>query len=245
VGAGAGIYSQGLTSGPDGKTIGYLEINDSQIYSNLAASNGTAGGSGAGISTNGGTALIRRTLIRNNPIFVPPDGSIVRRHRAALGGGIFSVGDLTIENSAIVDNYAIIDGGGIFHLLGDLTITNTTISGNTAERSGGGLFYHQGPVGNIDPTVENQKIRLTNVTIVNNSAFGFDSGIREDGVITPQPNYAGANIIGGPDIALNGQNSGNQNQLSITNSIINECLVHPNASIKSFGVGVQYSNATN
>ena len=57
--------------------------------------------------------------------------------QADRGGGIYSVGTLTLVNSTVSGNSAR-DGGGIENL-GTLTITNSTVSGNSARRGGGGV----------------------------------------------------------------------------------------------------------
>ena len=62
----------------------------------------------------------------------------------AYGGGIRSLGALTVNGSTIRDNVANVAytggiGGGIYHDSGALTITNSTLSGNSADYGGGGI----------------------------------------------------------------------------------------------------------
>jgi hypothetical protein len=61
---------------------------------------------------------------------------------AVDGVGIFNAGTLTVTNSTISGNSAIMIGGGI-HNEGTLTVTNSTISGNDA-LSGGGIDHNHG-----------------------------------------------------------------------------------------------------
>ena len=62
------------------------------------------------------------------------------------GAGIYNVGTMTIVNSTVNNNQALIggffrpDGGGISNDVGTLTIQNTTISENTAAGYGGGVY---------------------------------------------------------------------------------------------------------
>jgi CSLREA domain-containing protein len=55
----------------------------------------------------------------------------------AHGGGIFSLGMVTIDRSAIIGNTGH-NGGGIYHAGVDLILVNSTVSGNTATTYGSG-----------------------------------------------------------------------------------------------------------
>jgi Right handed beta helix region len=84
------------------------------------------------------------------------------------GGGIAvgaSGATLTVTNSTLANNQAMIDGGGIgfFAPGGSLTITGSTLSGSTAG-AGGGLYF--GGSGTSALTIKN-------CTIVNNTAVGY------------------------------------------------------------------------
>jgi len=231
-GMGGGIYMQGTGKGDFYDAVGYLEINNSQIYNNRTQ---VQNGAGAGISINGGDAIISGTLIKDN---VPTGG-------AMLGGGIYSYGNITIKESAIIGHQVITDGGGIYHGLGDLTIINTTISGNHANRTGGGIYYKQGYVGMPNPLIE-QKITLTNVTLLTNTASGIDKtsagcgdgffGICGDSDI---------GVLGGHDIAVGGRYDDKEIDLSIVNSIVGYCEIHPNSNIISYGNNINVDNSCN
>ncbi|HEY0320623.1 MAG TPA: Ig-like domain repeat protein, partial [Pyrinomonadaceae bacterium] len=86
--------------------------------------------------------------------------------RDGFGGGIYSEGNLTITNSTLTNNHAVLglpgatgEGGAIDSEGGLLTIINSTISGNSAETFGGGLN-----------NCGNSTAVLTNVTITGNRA---------------------------------------------------------------------------
>jgi hypothetical protein len=82
--------------------------------------------------------------------------------QASSGGGINSLGNLTISSVTFTGNKAVgagAKGGAIDSEGGTLTIVNSTISGNTSDGNGGGL-YNGGT----------STATLANVTITNNSA---------------------------------------------------------------------------
>src|SRR2546425_253622 len=89
------------------------------------------------------------------------------------GGGIFSLGDLTILNSTFTGNQAAGgEGGAIDSEGGTLRIINSTISGNSADLSGGGLLNCGSSTG-----------FLTNVTITDNRSDADGDGTGEGGGI--------------------------------------------------------------
>jgi CSLREA domain-containing protein len=109
------------------------------------------------------------------------------------GSGIFNKGTLTLINSTVSDNYAIL-GGGIYNK-GTLTLINSTVSGNyAAELSGGGIL-NKGTLTLTDSIVsENSSngdgggifddndstLTLTSSTVSRNSTRGSGGGIFED-----------------------------------------------------------------
>ena len=60
------------------------------------------------------------------------------------GGGVYSAGVLTIENSFISENTAAYHGGGVYCNTGTLAVVNSSISGNTATYAGGGIYNSGG-----------------------------------------------------------------------------------------------------
>ena len=102
----------------------------------------TITGPGAGmlaVSGVGGTRVL--TIGSSGNVHI--SGLTIRDGSAQNGGGIFTVGMLTIESCIISDNHADLDGGGIFNG-GQLTIRETTIRSNTAGEDGGGIHSGAG-----------------------------------------------------------------------------------------------------
>lgn len=113
------------------------------------------------------------------------------------GGGIFAMGDLVVERSAIVDNRAAEAGGGIA-ANGAITLESTLVDGNTAEQVGGGIASNleltivastiSGNTGGGITTSLSPEARTTivNSTITGNVATGdsIGGGIAADGELT-------------------------------------------------------------
>ncbi len=136
---------------------------------------GTDAGSGIYLYT-GSTLTLNRSRVTGNA----PYGGIYAAHETEVmlarsrvdnnlsnidGGGIYSLGTLTITKSTVDSNTSAFNGGGIF-AWGTLEMVNSTVSGNQALGGGGGIFSS----GQTD---------LYNVTISNNAADfkGNNSGV--------------------------------------------------------------------
>jgi predicted outer membrane repeat protein len=52
------------------------------------------------------------------------DESNLIRNSATNGGGIYNAGSLTVDNSFMFENTAVVQGGGIYNV-GTATVTNT------------------------------------------------------------------------------------------------------------------------
>ena len=119
-------------------------------------SSGSEGG--AGILHNAytsGTLILERVTIEEN---------VITNDRS--GGGLMSLGPLTIRDSSFVNNSAVLgEGGGIYHGTHTFTCERTTIAGNTA--------YYGGGLANQNVAV------LYNVTISGNSAGNSGGGISQ------------------------------------------------------------------
>ena len=162
--------SYGINSSNTGSLI---SISDSSIYNN-------SGGSGAGISLNGGAGAhtIANSLFTGNAA-------------TTNGGGIYcNACTMTIDDSIFNSNTA--GAGGAIYLLNDATatITDTFIQGNSVTGSGGGIN---------NATATSHAI-MTNVMITGNKAASNGGAIYEGGYTdclfcTISGNYAG-NLAG-------------------------------------------------
>jgi hypothetical protein len=211
-----GLYS----TGPGGIwNVGSLTL------SNCTISNNSASGAGGGI-WNGGTALVNNCTISNNTAEGygdDPSGA------GTGGGGIANMlsGTMTIENSTIFGNTAIVDGstvsrgGGVYNsMTGSLLVMNSTITGNVAQGSsawggsgfGGGIETDSwGPT-----TIENSTItgntadqvggiRNTGPLTLRNCILAGNTGVDLGGTLTSSSGY---NLIGGNPLLGPLQNNG-------------------------------------
>ena len=149
------------------------------------------------------------------------------------GGGIYTNGNLTINNCTISGNTATNGGfgGGIIHSSNQLTVTNSTISGNSAD-TGGGIYL-------------SANASLQNVTITNNSAMTSSGGILIDGDL-----QLGRSIIAGnsapdaPDILGNINSQGYnliENMIGNIGGNTTGNILHQNARLAPLGF---YGGAT-
>ncbi len=163
-GAGGGIFSSNT-----------LTLNNSAVIGNAAAS------VGGGIYNNfGGTATLHSSTISGNTATM----------LGSTGGGIYSAGTLTLNNSAVIVNTAASTGGGIRNNGGTLALNNSTISGNAVDGDGGGI-YHRGT------------LTLNSSTISGNAASyggGIYLEVGDSGTTTLENTVFAGNIAGsGPD----------------------------------------------
>ncbi len=178
-------------------SFGSLEINSGEISDNTAGTfgGGISGASGpieinnavlSGNSANFSGGAIRNQSLANFSI----NDSTVSGNTGTDGGGIWANANPAIGSSTISGNRAN-QGGGLFIVDGHTaTISNTTFSDNYGGSSGSAIQMDGAAVMNLDTsTISNnlgygstlqfsaQSIaRLSNVTIVDNSAFSTDYG---------------------------------------------------------------------
>jgi hypothetical protein len=107
------------------------------------------------------------------------------------GGGIRSVGNLTISDSTISGNSALRDGGGIFHSSGNFSVSRSTIISNAAGRDGGAIRSSASSLTMSDSTVSGNRanggdgggiwrsgsLTVTNSTLDGNIAFSSGGGL--------------------------------------------------------------------
>ncbi|WP_080640755.1 hypothetical protein [Salinispora arenicola] len=113
---------------------GAAAINSSKIIRNVANS----GSSGGGIANIGGALDIKNS-------------SIVHNVAAGLGGGIFSVGTLSLYKSRIDTNTGGSGGGGL-SISGSFSISRSEIAENETPTGGGGIVIQGSGFGKIADT---------------------------------------------------------------------------------------------
>lgn len=120
-----------------------LNITDSLVSGNTANRNG----GGVANATTSNTSITNTTIINNSALGLIPVDPI------GPGGGVFlNDGSITITESFIAGNNAVLDGGGVSVLTDTVTITDTIITGNTSDSDADGLG-DGGGVANIGGTV--------------------------------------------------------------------------------------------
>lgn len=106
---------------------------------------------GGGVLNNG-TALVKDTLIKNNSVTY--HNNTFDSWGRGTGGGAYSAGKMTIENSKIIGNKAAI-GAGLAISQNNLIIRGTSFQQNVATVAGGGLAAYQ---------IKNLSIEQSNLT---------------------------------------------------------------------------------
>ncbi len=137
---GGGVYSQGT-----------LVISNSLITGNTATT-----GKGGGVDNSSGVLTISNSVLSNNSAYLN-------------GGGVDSLGDITLTNCTITGNSQTGSGGsggGVGQYDGNVTISGCTISGNTATSQGG-----------LELDTAGQSATISNTTISNNTSTGSIGGI--------------------------------------------------------------------
>ncbi len=215
-GNGGGLHVTG------GDAFTSITISNSQILSNVAASEGgglwnqagvrmtvsgqttiagnrAAGASntegGGGIFNNGGTLLISDSDVRNNAATGDAGG----------GGGIASDGGtVSIDSSLIAGNFAAGpngSGGGLLAIgTAQLNVIETEISGNVASRAGGGIELATDPTMTTALTLIGVALNENNAGVVDNEATAAAPG-----------NGGGLHVTGqGNSLIIDSDVSGNQ-----------------------------------
>jgi hypothetical protein len=102
-------------------------------------------------------------------------------------GGIYSLGDLWLEQVAVEGNNGN-NAGGIYQSGGSLTVVSSTIAGNSSDNSGGGVFLDGTDAlvinstisGNTGDTgggieIDGGTVEIVNATIANNTGGGIST----------------------------------------------------------------------
>jgi hypothetical protein len=106
----------------------YVDTGETPVVRGSTFSGNSANDEGGGIFNTGVLLTVQGcTLTGNTTVF-----------SFGQGGGIYNIGDLTIQQSTLSGNTAY-SGGGIFTSAGTTTIQGSTLTGNTAT-CGGGIY---------------------------------------------------------------------------------------------------------
>jgi len=171
--SGAGSLRQAIADICDGGTIDFnipgggpdtitLTTGELAIAKNLTIAGSTA--KSLTISGNSAGRVFNISASKNFAI----SNLTIANGQSTAGGGIYSLGNLTITNCTFTGNSAVGspgEGGAINTGGGTVKIINTTISGNQADGNGGGLFNSG-----------TSQTLLTNVTIASNTSNGQNGG---------------------------------------------------------------------
>ena len=138
-----------------------FRMSGGSISSNKSTGGSSSGGGGAGVwidegqFTMSGTSVLDRNISGNNGGGIHVEystsvadiqGGTISRNEALYGGGIYSKGQVTLENGVSISrNKADADGGGIYNAVtsGSLIMNGGTITLNTANseaKAGGGVY---------------------------------------------------------------------------------------------------------
>ncbi len=117
---------------------GDLDIDKSVLISGAGAATTIINGNGTLLNDRVLDVRVAGITVRILNVTVQ-GGAITGTHR--LGGGIASIGELTVENAVVTGNTAIGIGalGGGIYSTGILTVLNSTISSNNGSGGGGGI----------------------------------------------------------------------------------------------------------
>ncbi|MGB6222736.1 choice-of-anchor Q domain-containing protein [Haloferula sp.] len=153
----------------------------------------------------GGAILNRGTLTLIN-------SQVLGCATTSQGGGIRSLGDLTLVRCVIGNNTAAGSGGGVFHTGGKLSVTNSTIGQNTSSAQGGGI-YCSGETDLIHNTISaNTSLQVGGVRLGGTQPIYIENTIVADNHVT-----SSAPDLSNPENALLVSGGGNLigNNLSV------------------------------
>ena len=140
-------------------------------------------------------------------------GSTISGNQGSSGGGIYADGILTISDTLIEENTALVDGGGIYSLH-EATVTRSLITANQADMTGGGLCSEY-------QSADGNRLHVTETTIDGNRAMS-GGGIYNRGEMIIQGSTISNNIASdaGGGIWNGGVGLGKDNNFYSINSTI-------------------------
>lgn len=143
------------------------------------------GGSGGGIAHYGGALTIRESEITDNHAGNagwdtdenPPDVT------AGSGGGIYTTGDVSVENSLLADNergmpliYGTWGEGGSIYSAGLIDLINSTVRGNNGAMVSDDAIVRGSTIHDNEAGVKSQNATVIHSTISGNEEIGIEVG---------------------------------------------------------------------
>ena len=162
-----------MASGDGGgiATHGTLSLINTTVSINTASVNG------GGIRNFSGTLAVTNSTINGN-ISTNSSGAgggiyssghltinntSISSNRAEFGGGVYNLGTASLAKSSVSDNHSF-SGAGIRNILGSLTIDESSVHSNVSEERGAGIYND------------------TALTIINSTVSGNDGGVEGAGI---------------------------------------------------------------
>ncbi len=174
-------------------TSGLVTVNGGSLSRNSALAGGAIYNDNALLMISGSTLSANSAATFGGALFNGLAGTVVvsastlfTNTATSGGGGIMNFGALTVSDSTLTGNSALLFvpspltlvgfGGGIYNESGTLTVSSTTISGNSASASGGGIYS---PNVIVTPVLRNT-IVAGNFEVVQDGSGGVIAGAADD-----------------------------------------------------------------
>ncbi|WP_423456465.1 IPTL-CTERM sorting domain-containing protein [Ottowia sp. VDI28] len=176
--------ASGATATVSGLSLSGGVVGDTP--SRLGPSGRTDSDYGGGIR-NDGTLTLRRCIVKDNKAYAGfiPTGNRQGYSTPTSGGGIYSRGELVIEDCEISGNQTVIGDGGGIHAVGPLTLRNSLIDNNNAV----------GRLNKVPVMTQDSKgggirsdglLTVVNSTVTGNRVNGYGGGIASFGTVNLQ-----------------------------------------------------------
>jgi hypothetical protein len=172
----------GLESINFGSLTGTINLNSGLVIQSDVAINGT----GADVLTINGQGSDTVLTIESG-VAVGISGLTITGGDGYNAGGIYSQGDLTLDQVAVEGNNGN-NAGGIYQSGGSLTVVSSTIASNVSNNSGGGICLEETDALIINSTVSGNTgdsgggieidggtVDIVNATITNNTGGGIST----------------------------------------------------------------------
>lgn len=166
-------------------TIGDLTLENIVVRNGLLTANFDNGG---GILNNGNLTLITSLIEDNRVETVFPSGGGIYNSNT----GILTIIDTAIQDNSVFSGSSVFDNGGGIYSLGDLTMTNTLVRRNTAEEQAGGIFASGNTNVNNSQIADNSALDGGGMVLfgtagasmrINNTVFSGNSALENGGAI--------------------------------------------------------------